>query len=36
MKNPQIKPHFRVEIVEPKTVYLLKMADIALLHQIKS
>ena len=23
MKNPQIKPHFRVEIVEPKNVYLL-------------
>ena len=23
MKIPQIKPHFRVEIVEPKTVYLL-------------
>ncbi|HEY9617668.1 MAG TPA: TOMM precursor leader peptide-binding protein [Microcoleaceae cyanobacterium] len=23
MKKPQIKPHFRVEIVEPKTVYLL-------------
>ena len=23
MKIPQIKPHFRVEIIEPKTVYLL-------------
>lgn len=23
MKIPQIKPHFRVEVVEPKTVYLL-------------
>lgn len=23
MKSPQIKPHFRVEIVEPKNVYLL-------------
>ncbi len=23
MKNPQIKPHFRVEIIPPKTVYLL-------------
>ncbi|NER06754.1 MAG: hypothetical protein F6K17_31350 [Okeania sp. SIO3C4] len=23
MKNPQIKPHFRIEIIEPKHVYLL-------------